>query len=39
LGAKARMAVYNKAVNLIGVKGADAFSKTKAYKDIVKDFT
>jgi hypothetical protein len=39
LGAKARMAVYNKAVNLIGVKGADAFSKTKAYKDLVKDFT
>jgi hypothetical protein len=39
LGAKARMHVYNKAVNLIGVKGADAFSKTKAFKTLVKDFT
>jgi len=39
LGAKARMAVYNKAVNLIGVKGADAFSKTKAFKGLVKDFS
>jgi hypothetical protein len=39
LGAKARMAVYNKAVALIGVKGADAFTKTKAFKGLVKDFT
>jgi hypothetical protein len=39
LGAKATMAVYNKAVALIGVKGADAFSKTKAYKTLVKDLT
>jgi hypothetical protein len=38
-GAKARMYIYNKAVNLIGVKGADAFSKTKAFDGLVKDFT
>ena len=37
-GAKARMAVYNKAVTLVGVKGADAFAKTKAFKTLVKDF-
>lgn len=39
LGAKARMYVYDKAVNLVGVKGADAFAKTKAFKTLVKDFT
>jgi len=39
LGAKARMYVYNKAVNLVGVSGADAFTKTKAFKTLVKDFT
>jgi hypothetical protein len=33
------MYIYNKAVNLIGVKGADAFSKTKAFDGLVKDFT
>lgn len=38
-GAKARMYIYDKAVNLIGVKGADAFSKTKAFDGLVKDFT
>jgi hypothetical protein len=39
LGTKARMHIYNKAVNLIGVKGADAFAKTKAFNGLVKDFT
>jgi hypothetical protein len=38
-GARARMYVYDKAVNLVGVRGADAFSKTKAFKTLVKDFT
>jgi hypothetical protein len=38
-GNKAKEYVYNKAVNLIGKKGADAFSKTKEFKDLVKDFT
>jgi hypothetical protein len=38
-GAKARMHVYDKAVALVGVRGADAFAKTKAFKTLVKDFT
>jgi hypothetical protein len=38
-GNKAKEYVYNKTVNLIGKKGADAFSKTKEFKDLVKDFT
>jgi hypothetical protein len=38
-GARARMYVYDKAVNLVGVRGADAFAKTKAFKTLVKDFT
>ena len=38
-GNKARMYVYDRAVGRLGVKGADAFAKTKIYKDLVKDFT
>lgn len=38
-GKGARMEVYNRAVTRIGVKGADAFAKTKGFKDLVKDFT
>jgi len=33
------MYVYNRAVSLLGVKGADAFAKTKIFKQLVKDFT
>jgi hypothetical protein len=39
MGDKARMYVYNRAVSKIGVKGADAFAKTKVFKQLVKDFT
>lgn len=39
MGDKARMYVYNRAVSKIGVKGADAFAKTKGFKQLVKDFT
>jgi len=38
LGKDARMYVYNRAVSKIGVKGADAFAKTKEFKKLVKDF-
>lgn len=38
-GKGARMEVYNRVVTRIGVKGADAFVKTKAYKNLIKDFT
>jgi len=38
LGSKARMYVYNRAVGKIGVAGADAFAKTKVFKNLVKDF-
>ena len=39
MGDKARMYVYNRAVSKIGVNGADAFAKTKVFKQLVKDFT
>ena len=39
MGNKAKMYVYNRAVSLLGVKGADAFAKTKIFKQLVKDFT
>lgn len=34
----AKMYVYNRVVVLLGVKGADAFAKTKIFKDLVKDY-
>ena len=37
-GNNARMYVYNRAVSKIGVKGADAFAKTKEFDKLVKDF-
>ncbi len=37
-GEKASLYVYNKAVAFFGVKCADAFSKTKAFKALIKDF-
>jgi hypothetical protein len=39
MGNKAKMYVYNRAVSRLGVKCADAFAKTKAFKQLVKDFT
>lgn len=39
LGNKARKKVYDRAVALFGVKCADAFAKTKEFKDLVKDLT
>jgi hypothetical protein len=39
MGDNARMYVYNRAVSRLGVKGADAFAKTKVFKQLVKDFT
>jgi hypothetical protein len=35
---KSRKYVYDRAVGIIGVKGADAFGKTKAFEKLVKDF-
>ena len=37
-GKGARMYVYDRAVGKIGVKGADAFAKTKEFKKLVKEF-
>ena len=39
MGDNARMYVYNRAISRLGVKGADAFAKTKVFKQLVKDFT
>jgi hypothetical protein len=39
MGNKAKMYVYNRAVSRLGVKCADAFANTKAFKTLVKDFT
>jgi hypothetical protein len=37
-GKKSRKYVYDRAIGLIGVKGADLFAKTKAFEKLVKDF-
>jgi hypothetical protein len=37
-GKRSREYVYNRAATMIGVKGADAFAKTKEFKKLVKDF-
>jgi len=34
-----KMYVYNRVVVLLGVKGADAFAKTKIFRDLVKDYS
>jgi hypothetical protein len=39
MGNKAKMYVYNRVVSRLGVKCADAFAKTKVFKQLVKDFT
>ena len=34
----AKMYVYDRAVVRLGVKGADAFAKTKVFRDLVKGY-